>query len=51
MDMTLGCKSCVDALTQPSSLCATSEDPKGMLVRPQIPLLPLIFSTVYANEE
>lgn len=51
MDMTLGCKSYVDALTQPSSLSVTSEDPKRMLVHPQIPLLPLIFSTVYANEE
>lgn len=49
--LALGCRICVDALTLPSPLSLTSEDPKVIAVNPQIPLFSLIFSSIYANVE
>lgn len=40
MHMALGCKICVDALTQPHSLSMASEDPRGTSINPLNPSFP-----------
>ena len=51
MRRALGYRLCVEAFTPHSALSLASEDPAGMPVNPQIPVFPLIFSSIYANGE